>query len=265
MRRNLLSKTLLLGLVALTLACKTKKVIIPTPVTPAETPVVPTVDKRAEYIKLLRSKNVNFNTLSMKGKANIDFNGNTNNVSMNVKMERDKKIWVSITAVLGIEVARAVITPDSIFVLNKLQSTYLKKPIRYIYNYTSKEVSFKLLQDVLTGNAISSFFNPNAQLDVKNDLYELNGTQGNLGFTILFNTLLKPRETNLNDLMAGQALKVVYGDYQKVNEYVFPTAIKINSMSGKRKVAIDLDFSKVEMNVPVDFPYSVPKRFELIN
>jgi len=76
---------------------------------------------------------------------------------------------------------------------------------------------------------------------------------------------LKPRETNMNDVLASQALKVVYDDYQKVNEYIFPTAMKLNSMSGKRRVAIDLDFSKVEMNVPVDFPFSVPKRYELIN
>ena len=250
-------------MVALAFACKTKKVVVPTPAKPIA--VAPTVDKRAESISLLKTKNINFNTLAMKGKANLDLNGNTNNVSINVKMERDKKIWLSITAVLGIEVARALITPDSIFVLNKSQSTYLKKPLRYMYGYTSKEVNFKMLQDVLTGNAIGSFYNPNAQLDVNDGLYQLKGNQGNLAFTILFNTLLKPKETNLNDVVAAQALKVVYGDYQKVNEFVFPTAININSMSGRRKVAIDLNFSKVELNVPVDFPFSVPKRFELIN
>jgi len=252
-------------MVALAFACKTKKVIVPTAPVAAAPAAVPTVDKRAEYIKLLKTKNISFSTLAMKGKANLDLDGKYYDVSMNVKMERDKKIWVSITALLGIEVARAVITPDSIFVLNKLQSTYLKKPLSYIKGYTSKEVNFKLLQDVLTGNAISSFYNPNSKLEVKNGLYELNGNQGNLAFTILFNTLLKPRETNMNDVLASQALKVVYDDYQKVNEYIFPTAMKLNSMSGKRRVAIDLDFSKVEMNVPVDFPFSVPKRYELIN
>jgi len=58
---------------------------------------------------------------------------------------------------------------------------------------------------------------------------------------------------------------VVYGSYQKVNEYLFPTTLKINSMSGTRRVNLDFDFSKVESNVPVDMSFTVPKRFELIN
>ncbi|RYG21494.1 MAG: DUF4292 domain-containing protein, partial [Chitinophagaceae bacterium] len=59
-------------------------------------------------------------------------NGNENNVTMLIRIEKDKKIWVSVTAIAGIEVARAVITPDSLLLRDNLNKTYARKPFSYI-------------------------------------------------------------------------------------------------------------------------------------
>lgn len=250
-------------MVSVAMACKSKKAVVAT--TPVkEVPVV--ANKKEENIKLLRSKNINFNTLSMKGKANLRLPGNENTVTVNVRIQRDQKIWMSISALLGIEVARAVITPDSIMVLNKLQNTYVRQPFSYIYRYTSKQVTFKMLQDVLTGNTINTLFTPTATLEQDaRGLWNLKGTEGTLGFNLNFNALQKPGLLNLNDARAAQALKVEYGNYQKVNEFMMPAQIAINSLSANKRVDIDFDFSKIESNVQLDFPFTVPKRYELIN
>ena len=264
MRRTVRNTLILLALLPLANACKSKKAIVAPPAAAKTETVV--VNKNAENIKLLSSKNIVFNTLSLKGKAELDMGGNSNSVTVNVRIQRDQKIWMSITALLGIEVARAVITPDSIMVLNRLQSTYIRKPFSYVYRYTSKQVTFQMLQDILTGNTISTLLTPEAKLELNNQgVWRLSGNQAQLGYDVLFNTFQKSSEVNLNDVRAAQALKVVYGSYQKVNEYLFPTTLKINSMSGTRRVNLDFDFSKVESNVPVDMSFTVPKRFELIN
>ena len=79
---------------------------------------------------------MDFNTLALKGKADLDINGEQNNVNMNIRIQKDKKIWVIITAAGGIvEVARAMITPDSLLLLNKLQKTYTKKCDTRFYEY----------------------------------------------------------------------------------------------------------------------------------
>ncbi len=264
MKKSFIKAMIMLSLVSAAMACKSKKAAV------ATTPEVKTspmaADKKAANIKLLRSKNINFNTLSMKGKANLKLPGNENTVTVNVRIQRDQKIWVSITALLGIEVARAVITPDSIMVLNKLQSTYIRQPFRYIHRYTSKQVTFAMLQDVLTGNTINSLFNDESSLEQNaQGLWILKGNQGTLGFNLNFNTLQKPGQLNLNDAKAAQALKVQYGNYQKVNEFQMPAQITINSLSANQRVDIDFDFSRIESNVPSDFPFTVPKRYELIN
>jgi hypothetical protein len=264
MKKLTINKLVLLAMVSLAFACKSKKAIVAAPT--AAKPDVAVVNKYEENVKLLRSKNILFNTLSLKGKADLDMGGNSNSVTVNVRILRDKKIWMSITALLGIEVARAVITPDSIMVRNNLQSTYIRKPFSYVYRYTSRQVNFQMLQDVLTGNTINTLFTPDAKLDLNNKgLWTLTGNQASLAYDVLFNTFQKSAQVNLNDVRAAQALKVAYGNYQQVNEYLFPTNVRINSMSGTKKVDLNFDFAKVESNVPLDFPFTVPNRFELIN
>jgi hypothetical protein len=93
----------------------------------------------------IRAKQLTFNTFSGRAKAKLDFNGDGNDVTMNVRIQRDKKIWVSITAILGVEVARALITPDSIIVINKLQGVYTKKPFSYVWQYAGKQVNYKTI------------------------------------------------------------------------------------------------------------------------
>ncbi|WP_229663579.1 DUF4292 domain-containing protein [Pedobacter quisquiliarum] len=264
MKGTFVKAMVMLSLVSVAMACKSKKAVVATTPVVKAAPIVS--DKKEANVKLLRSKNINFNTLSMKGKANLRLPGNENTVTVNVRMQRDQKIWMSITALLGIEVARAVITPDSIMVLNKLQNTYVRQPFSYIYRYTSRQVTFKMLQDVLTGNTINTLFNPTSILEQNEQgLWNLKGNEGTLGFNLNFNALQKPGQLNLNDSKAAQALKVNYGHYQKVNEFMMPAQIAINSMSGNKRVDIDFDFSKIESNVQVDFPFKVPKSYELIN
>ncbi|RZL17281.1 MAG: DUF4292 domain-containing protein [Pedobacter sp.] len=244
-------------------ACKAKKPVVAPVVT---APVVaPATSNKADNLKLLKAKDISFNTLAIKAKANLDFAGNKNGVTMNIRMERDKQIWVSITAVIGIEVARAVITPDSIKVRNNLQSTYLKKPFNYAYRYTSKNVNFKMLQAIFAGNTIPNFTTESSEIIQQNGAWTISGEEGTLAFKILFNEMMKVGENNLNDLKSGQALKVAYGGYQQVNDGLFPSSLTINSMAGTKRVNLQLDYTKVDRNISLEFPFSVPRNYELVN
>lgn len=263
MKRNTLNKVLLLGTVLLAFsACKTRKIVVTAP------PVVKTDTmklKKSENLALLNGKNIDFNTLSLKGKAQLSLDGNSNNVSVNIRVRKDEKIWIILTAFAGIEVGRAMITPDSLRIINKIQETYLNAPFSYIHRFTSKQVNFKLLQDVFAGNVVGAFMNENADLDLQQGLWQLRGKQGELNYQILFNTLLKASETDLNDVRAARALKVVYGEYQQVDDYLFPSSMKLNTVTTGNKIELNLSFSKIERNVEVDFPFTVPKRFKAMN
>lgn len=262
MSGNILNRLAFVAMVALALGCKTKKAVVIVPPASASAAVS---SKKIENLKMLKEKDMIFNTLSMKARATLDINGNTNNVTMNFRMVKGEKIWVSITAIAGIEVARALITPDSIKVKNSFQGVYLKKPFSYVHTYTNKQVNFALLQSIFSGNTIDDFMVEKSGLEQENGVWILKGEQGALAYRVLFNTLLKTAETNLNDVRSGKALKVVYGDYQKIDDVPVPSNIRISSMAGTQKIGLTLDFSKIERNVPLDFPFNVPTKYEVIN
>ncbi|MCY1524056.1 hypothetical protein D9M68_589750 [compost metagenome] len=117
---------------------------------------------------------------------------------------------------------------------------------------------------MLAGNTISDFMKVSSDLNQEDGIWVLSGLTKDLAYRSLFNTLLKIKETSLNDARAAQALKVSYGNYTPLAAGLFPSSLKINSMSGMKTIDIDINFTKTEANVPVDFPFSVPKSYELI-
>jgi hypothetical protein len=264
MNVNIWSKLLVVSLLSTALlACKTRK----TTVIVSPPPVGNELSrKKAENIELLKSKDLVFNTLSIKAKAKIDFGGNKNNVTMNIRMEKGRRIWVSITALAGIEVARALITPDSVKVRNNFQSVYLKKPFSYLHRYANKQISFDWLEAILSGNTIADFVNENAKIEDAGGLWVLEGEKESLAYKVFFNALMKINQHTINDLKAGQALKVVYTEaYQDLGGALFPNGVTISSMTGNKNVNIELEYSGAQRNVPLEFPFSVPGKYEVIN
>jgi hypothetical protein len=266
MKRNTLNSFLIVVCLLLSVGCRPKKVIVTTPpVTASQENVAVKVDEKPQNLQLLKSKDLPFNTLSLKGKASLDVNGDENNVTMNIRIQKDKKIWISVTGIAGIEGARAVITPDSLLLLNRLQKTITRKPFSYIYGFTNRQINFGLLQAVISGNTIGDFMTEKSALVQENGVWVLSGTAGDLAYRSVFNTLLKVTETTLNDAKAAQAFKVNYGEYTAVNNALFPLNLKISSMTQTKLLKVDIEFVKIESNVPVEFPFSVPKNFEVIN
>ncbi|RZM21466.1 MAG: DUF4292 domain-containing protein [Pedobacter sp.] len=264
MKKNILNSILLVVLIVAIAGCTARKPAATVPVSPP--PVNELSKKKSENIKLLKSKDVSFKTLSIKAKANLDINGNKNNAAMNIRMENDKQIWVSITAFAGIEVARALITPDSIKVRNNIQGVYLKKPFSYIHRYTSKQVNFQWLQSILTGNTFAEFLTEQADIAEDKGVWKLQGEKETLAYKVLFDAMMKIKESNINDAKSGQALKIVYsGAYLNVGGTMIPNGLTINSMAGTRRVNIDLEYTVIERNAVLEFPFSVPAKYELVN
>jgi len=108
-------------------------------------------------LNAIKSGQTNFTTFSGKARTKLDINGSSNDVTLNIRIQKGQKIWVSVTAIAGIEVARALITPDSLLVINKLQGLYIRKPFSYVYSFTSKQVDYSSLEAILVGDAIPNY------------------------------------------------------------------------------------------------------------
>lgn len=65
-------------------------------------------------------------TAKMNGELSVD--NNTFPFTGSLRMRRDSTLWLSISAFMGMESVRALITPDTVLMINRMNQTYLKEP-----------------------------------------------------------------------------------------------------------------------------------------
>ncbi|MEJ7778248.1 MAG: DUF4292 domain-containing protein [Daejeonella sp.] len=271
MKRNILNKAIIiLFLLGVLAGCKAKKAVLSPAPLPSETTVTPPVenngiDPKQDRLLAIKNRTTTFNTLSMKAKTGLSIGNNSNDVTMNIRIKNNEAIWVSVTAIAGLEVARALITPDSVKVLNKLENEYIKKPFSYLYEFTNNKINFGTLQAVLIGNLIPEFISESTDVTITAAQAELKSVIGPIMYNVLVNGQNNVVQTRLSDALAGQSLIATYGDFRLLSQQQFPHAMLMKSQAKNKSITLDLSFTKVELDVPVDMPFRVPERFLIKN
>ena len=266
MKKNILTKlicafALIVGLTG----CKAKKLIETSTLAPVAEIVDAKPDNKKDQLKLIAEKDLIFSTLSFKAKAVLRINEKSNDVNMNFRMRKDEVIWVSVTALAGLEVARALISPDSVKILNRLDNIYINKPFEYIHEFTNEKINFKTLQSVLVGNTIPEFIDDSSELNPEGEGLTLKTVLGELIYNLHINPKNKVIFTNLNDEVNEQDLGVNYSDFKLVNQQEIPHVVLMDSKAKNKNIGLELNFLKVEMDTPVDLPFRVPERFLIKN
>ncbi|QQL48791.1 DUF4292 domain-containing protein [Mucilaginibacter ginkgonis] len=264
MKRNISNSFLLLGIIVIT-SCHSKKLVTRTPASTAVTKTDNSADAAKMKLAEIRSKQISFTTFSGKAKTKLNIDGNSNDVTLNIRILRGQKIWVSITYLIGIEVARALITPDSITVINKLQSVYFQKPFSFIYDYAPREVNFNTVQSILIGNAIPETLTDGITLTPDNNNLVLSGSLKDMLFKMILGADLKINSTNLSKAAAGQSLQANYSNFIQATGRVVPSHISLTSKTQQKNIEAEIDYSRIDFDQTLDFPFSIPNRYQRIN
>ena len=74
------------------------------------------------------------------------------NLSGQLRMRRDSIVWLSVTATMGVEVLRAKVSNDSVWVLNRMEKTYLAEPLDSLCAKVGMPLSLPLVQTLLLDN-----------------------------------------------------------------------------------------------------------------
>lgn len=261
MRRNILNKFLVLLGILTIVGCKAKKLVSVQKQPDSAAAVKPlTISK--DKLDAIRAQQLNFTTFSGKAKAQLTINNSSNNVSLNIRINRGQKIWVSITAIAGIEVARALITPDSILAVNKLQGLYVRRPFSYIYKYASDKLDYSSVEALLVGNAIPQLLNENLQMKTDTANINLSGALDELVYNMVLGTDMRVKETDLSNQSLAQSMQVNNAQPMPVLDKTIPSQIDINSVEGVKKIKISLHYNKVDLDKPLEYPFSIPDGYE---
>lgn len=260
MRRNISSKLLVICCALVIVSCKAKKNLIS----------APSADKIANgaaesKLNAIRHGQTDFNTFSGKAKTRLDINGSSNDVTLNIRIQKGQKIWVSVTAIAGIEVARALITPDSLEVINKLQSLYMRKPFSFIYGYTTRQVDYTSLEALLIGNAIPQLLNEGVKMQADSGRTILRGNLEELVYKLIVGQDLRVSHTELISQNDGQSLSVDNTVFVQSGNRTLPSQINLLSMVRSKKIQMNLRYIKADFDLPLQYPFNIPSGYAEAN
>lgn len=236
-----------------------------------QTLTTPDVDPKADSIRVIgdalsriQAAHINFKTFSAKVKVNYE-GGDGKNYEFNafIRMEKDKVIWVSIIAILGIEGFRAIITPDSVKVLNKQDKIVQIRTVSYLKEIAHLPFDFQTLQDLLVGNPVYLDSNVLYYKKDENGLSLLSvGELFKNYITLNANDYtLKHSKLDDVDVLRARTCDLTYGDYERKDSLKFSTYRKI-SVAEKSKLDIQLSFKQYNFNEPLSFPFVIPKNYK---
>lgn len=75
-----------------------------------------------------------------------------NDLSGQLRMRKDSIVWLNVTATMGVEVLRAKISNDSVWLLNRLEKTYLTEPLDTVSAQLGIPLTLPLVQILLLDN-----------------------------------------------------------------------------------------------------------------
>jgi hypothetical protein len=213
----------------------------------------------------VQNNRVDFETFSAKIKVDFEgSDGKKNDFNAFVRVKKDSLLWVSVNALLGIEAFRVLITPDSVKVLNKLDKVVQLRSVSYLQEITKLPFGFRELQDLIIGNPI--YFDNNI-VSYKKEPQSV--TVLHMGDLFKHLLTIEPQSFEIQhsklddaDPIRARTADITYGDYETRDGKPFSTYRRI-TLAEKSKLDIEMKYRQFDFNIPLNFPFSVPKNYKL--
>lgn len=224
--------------------------------TPIADPALPAV----------KARNTDFIYLSAKGKAQITLKDNQQGANLAVRLRRDSIIWVS-GSLLGIEGVRAVLTPDSVRVVNRLEKSYFVGGYDYLSRLLQVPVSFGQVQALLLGDYLPAPAGTRPTVAAEAGGQRVAYPQGRLQTELLLGTSGRVQQLKLEDVApekSGRRLTVDYADFRDLQTAAgipFAHDLNVRAEQPNARTTARLLYNKVAVGERLEFPFSIPKGY----
>lgn len=266
-----LNYILILGLALILANCKSKKGLL-RDVDPAE---IEALTKAKTVIKEIKENDFDFEWLSAKIKTKYKTSsGENQSFKTYLRIKKDSAIWATVTF-LNVPIMTAILTPDSVKVLNKKDKKYFLGSFDYITNFVKTPIDYYQIQNLLVGNPISlDTLNPHYIVEIDDDVYLssmkkselepiLNRKKEHFGWIYRYwiNELYSPGKTILNNPGQANSLTIEQNDYKRIDNYAFPNKTDATFTSNKDTIEIKLNYSKIKTNEAQEMPFEITSKY----
>ena len=243
-------------------SCKSKGVFVDTK--------TPTAVKDSDVLtseKIIQNHYSNkndFSTLYIRANAKYRHDDDSQSVTAEVKIKKDEKILVSIR-VLGITMAKALITPKGVKYYEKINGNYFEGNYEALSQWLGTDLDFNKIQNMLIGHPIDDLTKGNYSFTETDKFYTLNAIDDKTEKSFFFEAehfLLKKQEIRQPE--KERSFEVDYPKFQNFASGIFPAGLNINAFQTKGKTTITVDYNSITFNEDLSFPYDVPDGYDRI-
>jgi hypothetical protein len=264
----------LISLLVSASSCRAKKTITKAPVNDTTGIIGTGISSSDSLSRAIQIADAPIQWFGAKVSVDSDINNQTNSFSANLRIKKDSAIWISISPALGIEVARALITPDSLKFINRINGTYFKGDFKYLNELLQIEVNFKMIQAILLGNAylhyaieqyisdrenselvLSTFKKRRIRRDIDVEIPQILTQE--VWFSSIQNKIVR---MEMQDYRPVRKFTVNYLQFEKVDDLSMPNKLIITAQADKN-VKIDLEYSRMTINKELNLPFNIPDNY----
>jgi hypothetical protein len=215
-------------------------------------------------------------------KANVETNidGKEESFDIRVSARRDSAMLVTIQYLLGLQVAKVLITKDTVLFVNYIEKTYFKGDFTYINDLLNVDLDYDLIQAVLFGNS-AEYHDDETRLkpvadrenchyllstERKRRLRRIQAGQQELKEAVQILTLrpdYKIIRNEFTDPATNRRFVASYSNFQAKDSAFAPYRVDID-ISAQKKATVKIDYVRIEQNTPLKLTLNVPAKYDRI-
>ena len=181
-----------------------------------------------------------------------------------LRMQNDSVIWVSLSLKIGVEMARVMITEDSVKFINRTKKTYFTTNIESLDSIIENPLQF--VQGLLVGNDIHIKDNKYI-VEIKNDRYKLETKhKSEIEELITKKIYISPETFKMSKyeiIIRSMTSSLSYDDFKNVNNKLIPSKIifEDSSLDG----IIEINYTDIKVGEKLEFPFNISKKYNKIS
>ena len=232
--------------------------------------------------KLVKQNEFNFEWVSAKANVASLIDNNEESFDIKIKMRKDSAILISIQYVLGLELAKILITKDSVKFVNYVQKNFFIGDFNFINNLLNADIDYDIIQALLFGNSADFYAEDETKLkpvtDKQNCIYLLSTIRriklkkiqsGKIEIKDAFQVLslnpdnFKIIQNEFIDPVTNRKFMARYSQFNQKDSAYAPHHVDIDIVAEK-KASLKIDYVRIEKNVAQKLILIIPKKYDAL-
>ena len=211
---------------------------------------------KKNIITKVNESNISPSWLSVNTKIDIEKEGQNTVINANIRVKKDSIIWISLKAPLGIEVLRTMISPDSIFFMNRMNKTYFIKPVSHLKEVVKTSINFFQFQEILF--ASPAITDRELKLSLNKEGKHILSSEKT---TYTISEIFRIEEMSVSN-QDNHQLTINFNNHNYFDEVrsYYPKNLNIEVISSEN-FAATIDFSKIVFNKKSSLSFKIPSSY----